>query len=220
MEGRSEIPATTREWGWYRQDVRRLSRMRGMPVVDLSTAHRIGHVVDIFLDPNAGRLAALEVGPTRAFNQKRMDGRFVRRIGLQAIMTIAPAGREEFELPTDDRVVDVDTMIGLEVLAEDGDRVGFVSDVYMNPDTLSIDAFELRTPPFERLMRGQRLVLPDAMLLCSRDLMIVPAEGGRAAEVDPDIERLLARTPIQREDGMAATKLHDAPKRERVARSA
>jgi len=221
MEGRSEIPATTREWGWYRQDVRRLSRMRGMPVVDLSTAHRIGHVVDIYLDPNEGRLAALEVGPTRAFHQKLLDGRFVRRIGLQAIMTIAPAGQEEFDLPSDDRIVDMDTMLGLEVLAEDGDRVGFISDVCMNPDTLSVDAYELRTPLLERIFRGQRLVLPDAMMLCTGDLMIVPADARHAPKEPLDIADLARPTALRWEDEVAATTAHSAPKREReVARSA
>ena len=72
-------------------------------------------------------------------------------------------------------------MLGMEVLDMDGDRTGFVNDVYLNRDTLTVEAFELDTPWHEHRFRGPRLIMPSQVHSCGQDLMIVVPRGSRVA---------------------------------------
>jgi len=172
-------------WDPYWRSIRRLSQLRGMPVIDLSRAHRVGYILDVFINPSVRRLSALAVGPSGEFRQDWVAGTHVRRIGRNAVVIQASEDKAEIADPGEsDDSIDSKTLNGLEVLADNGDRVGYVSDVYLNPDTLAVQAFELSTPLWERWLRGRRLVKPDGMLLCSRELMIVPSHGRTVTAVD------------------------------------
>ena len=58
---------------------------------------------------------------------------------------------------------------------------GFVNDVYLNRDTLTVEAFELETPWHEHRFRGPRLIMPSQVHSCGQDLMIVVPRGSRVA---------------------------------------
>jgi len=151
-----------------------------MPVIDLLKARRVGKVKNVFLNATTGRLAALDVGHYGPFKHAHVAGRHVRRIGHQAIVLVSAEDLEDAAMLSED-MIDVHTLLGIEVLTDEGDRVGYVSDVYLNPDTLAVDAYALRTPPITRLFKGPRMIAPERMVLCSHQLMIVTPEGREAA---------------------------------------
>jgi sporulation protein YlmC with PRC-barrel domain len=176
-----------RVWEASSRGVRRLSRLKGMPVIDLLKAQRVGKVRNVYLDPAAGRIAALDVGPHGEFKKAHIAGRHVRRIGHQAIvlLTAQDIGDESM---LGAGAIDVRTLIGLQAITDEGDRVGVVSDVYLNPDTLAVDAYELRTPPLTRSIKGPQLIMPARLVICSQELMIVTPAGRELAQTRVDQE--------------------------------
>jgi uncharacterized protein YrrD len=146
-----------------------------MTVVDLAKARRVGIVQEVFLDPSRGRLGGLEIGPAGEFPEPRVAGRDLRHLGQHAIVMRTPRAEERAGPEGEDWGLPLPTVLGLEVLTDYGDRVGYLSDVYLNPDSLAVEAYELRTPLWERWLGRRRLVQPQQVLVCSAELMIVPA---------------------------------------------
>lgn len=172
------------------EDVVRLRELRRLPVVDLWVAKRVGTIKDVRIDPNAGRLASLEVRPGNGLGTLRVDCARVRRVGRRAVVL---AGVDDPEpLPPEDaeeESLDSGTAAGLEVLDDCGERVGFVTDVYFDRSSLTVTAYELKTPLLQRWLHGPQLIPPDRVIACSHELMIVPAEdrsssSDRAASAD------------------------------------
>jgi len=197
--------------------------VRGMPVIDLASARRAGFVLDAFIDPLDGCIAALDVGGRGEGGHRRLPGPNVRRIGRHAVVVFRPEGLAE-PLLDEDRALDIGVLLGLEVLTDTGDRVGFISDVYLDPDTLAVNAYELRTPTIERWLKGPRLILPRQVVLCSRDLMVVP-DPQRIAPVPLATEQTQAVTQPRwaGREPAAAVSTPDGATRDvegRVARSA
>lgn len=192
IERSSQRPPGLPLWDPYWRSVRRLTHVRGMPVIDLTRAHRVGHITEVFVNPETRRIAALQVGPAGEFRQQFVAGAHIRRIGDRAVVIQAADGAAEFGDLEEPEAIDSRTLTGLEVLADNGDQVGYISDVYVSPDSLVVKEYELRTPIWERWLRGRRSISPDQVLLCSRELMIVPAQrSGRARSTwDPDSDSL------------------------------
>jgi uncharacterized protein YrrD len=205
-------------WDRYWRSIRRLSQLPGMPVIDLSHAHRMGHVRNVFVDPDEAVLTGISVGPSGEFPQARVPWSQIHRIGQHAIMIRASendgaaSAHHEREDPLDMQILN-----GLEVLDDDGDRVGYISDIYVNPDTLAVRGYELRTSLWERWMRGWRVVPPDGILACSRDAMIVPSRhhvAARSAGPDevlaPGRRRMYTIKIVPHGDGVVADTDHPA----------
>ncbi len=64
----------------------RIDSLRNLAVIDPDTACRTGTVTDYWLDPSAGRLAALELRPVDIDQTQRVSCARVGRIGHDAVM--------------------------------------------------------------------------------------------------------------------------------------
>jgi uncharacterized protein YrrD len=174
------------------QVVVRLRRLRKLPVIELS-ARRLGNVEAIYLDPVGARLGMIDVHAGQGAPALRIPGSRIRRVGAHAVML---AGRDDGGTPIlpedEDQWVESENMIGIEVLDIGGDRTGYVKDVYLNRDTLAIEAFELETPWHEDRFRGPRLIMPGQVHSCSQDLMIIVPRGARttSSETAPNLRNL------------------------------
>jgi hypothetical protein len=71
--------------------------------------------------------------------------------------------------------LDLGVLVGLEVLADSGDRIGHLADVHFDQDSLCVEAYELAVPALERWFGGGGRIFPDLVIACSRDLMIIRA---------------------------------------------
>jgi sporulation protein YlmC with PRC-barrel domain len=188
-----------------------------MPVVDLSSAHRVGNITDVFFDPNTGNIRSFDVGHAGDLSERRVRANDVRRIGKDAVVMDPISGSESHGLvDISDEILDIATIIGLEVIDEAGDGVGFVADALVNRETLGIDAYELRTTFWQRLFKGPSRIAPERILLCSREIMLVRrAQTPVVISVRPDSESTVA----WREQGTAplATTHSDEAARRRSA---
>lgn len=162
----------------------RLKEIRGLPVVDPAAARKIGTVSDYLVDPATGRLAALEIqGREGNTDDERIAAHRVRRIGQHAVVLTgrATSGSIGGDTGQSERWLDSASLANLEVLGDDGNRIGRLTDASFDQDTLEIEAYLLHANLWERLFGRRRgRILPNQVASCSRELMIVTT--GRLAQ--------------------------------------
>jgi len=164
----------------------RLKELRGLPVIDPTAARKIGTVVDYQVDPVAGRIAALDITPVTGSEAERILSQRIRRVGSSAVILTARGGSmPSTGMELNERWLDTSTAVGLEVMGDDGNRIGHVEDATFNQDSLEIEAYLLSSGIVERLGgRGGR-IQPDRVHSCSRELMMVSTGQVQAPEVEP-----------------------------------
>jgi sporulation protein YlmC with PRC-barrel domain len=168
----------------------RLKEIRGLPVVDPTAARKIGTVTDYLVDSAGGRLAALEVGPVESSDggaaTTRVPAHRIRRIGQHAVVLTGRAASTTTppDSAAEERWLDAASLVGLEVLGDDGNRIGHLTDASFDQDTLDVQAYLLHSNLWERLFGRRRgRILPPQVASCSRELMIVTT--GRLKEEVP-----------------------------------
>jgi len=164
----------------------RLKQLRGLPVIDPTAARKIGTVTDYQVDPATGCVAALDIAavdaPASADNQDaRILAQRIRRVGQSAIILTARGGASEnVAADINEHWLDGSTLVGLEVMGDDGNRIGRLLDASFDQDTLVIDAYILRASFWERLLSRGGRIAPDKVQASSRELMMVAT--GRVKE--------------------------------------
>ena len=104
-------------------------------------------------------------------------------------------------------------MSGLEVMGDDGNRVGRLVDAAFNQDSLEIEAYLLRSGGWLRMLgRGDR-IQPGKVHACSRELMMMTT--GRVKElpvvVSEDTTPLSLRMPLKADDRLPAPGFEHVP---------
>ena len=109
-----------------------------------------------------------------------------------------------------ERWLDTSTTIGLEVMGDDGVRIGRLVDASFDQDSLEIDAYLLRDGFWSRLyeLLGQfgqfghpARIQPDKVHACSRELMLVTTGHVKASDIVPEETAPLdLRMPLKNED--------------------
>lgn len=203
----------------------RLKELRGLPVIDPTAARKMGTVADFQVDPTSGRLAAIDLGGSDARDPERILASRIRRVGRNAVILTARGGVTPGTPPEiNDRWLDTSTLVGLEVMGDDGNRVGHLVDATFNQDTFEIDAYLLRAGGLSRLMGNRARVAPDTVHSCSRDLMMV--NSGRARELAPaaspapgldESPTIGLRIPLKPEDRLPAPSFDSVPESRPVA---
>src|SRR5262249_49789668 len=78
------------------------------------------------------------------------------------------------------------TTVGLEVMGDDGNRIGHLVDAAFSPDSLEVEAYLLRASLRERLIGRRGRIQPDKVHSCSRELMMVVTGHLRGADLEPE----------------------------------
>jgi sporulation protein YlmC with PRC-barrel domain len=162
----------------------RLKQLHGLPVIDPTTARKIGTVVEYQIDPASGRIAALDVGGAGEsdLDGERILAQRIRRVGRSAVI-LTGTGRASPRMPRtiDERWLDGSTLVDLEVMGDDGDGIGRLLDASFDQDSLGIDFYVLRSSIWNRLLGRRTRIEPGVIHACSRELMIVST--GRLKEL-------------------------------------
>jgi sporulation protein YlmC with PRC-barrel domain len=165
----------------------RLKQIRGLPVIDPTAARKIGSVMDYQLDPTSGRIAALDITPVTGGEGERILAPRIRRVGSSAVILTSRGGSmPSGQLEIVDRWLDTSTTVGLEVMGDDGNRIGHLVDATFNQESLEIEAYLLRAGVMERLFGRRGRIQPSKVHSCSRELMMVVTGHVKAAELVPE----------------------------------
>jgi sporulation protein YlmC with PRC-barrel domain len=176
----------------------RLKDLRGLPVIDPTAARRVGTVTDYQVDPASSRLAALDIDPVDQSDGERILGHRVRRVGRHAvILTGRGASAPSLGLDLNERWLDGGSLEDLEVLGDDGNRIGHLLDATFDQDSLDVQSYLLRATFWERLTGRRGRIQPSKVHSCSRELMIVTT--GHLREL-PEEETHTLGVPLKVED--------------------
>lgn len=142
-----------------------------MAVVDTHVARQAGIVSDVLLDLQTGRVAVLNVKHGDGWLVQRIPAEYVYRLGPHTVLVADTAAVDLGPPQADQRWFPIDSVIGLEVLTEGGDRVGEITDAELDDQTLDVRAYLLRDATGAWRRRGR--VNPDEVVSCSPELMLV-----------------------------------------------
>lgn len=157
----------------------RITQLRGLRVISLSEALKMGQVEDALLDPTGRWVAALRVRGGETLGGEHLVLReAVKRVGQHAVILGAPIGigddhdeNKELEL---DRLIDLKTFIGLEVVTDEGVLLGRIRDAELDVQTLTIIEYQLVRNFWDTYLQTGLRVAAQQTLSGSKDVLIVP----------------------------------------------
>jgi sporulation protein YlmC with PRC-barrel domain len=149
----------------------RLTKVLGLPVVDTHVARQAGIVSDVLLDVQVGRVAVLNVKHADGWLVQRIPAEYVYRLGPLTVLVADTVAVDLGPPAADQRWFPIQSLVGLDVLTEGGDRVGQITDADLDDHTLAVKGYLLRraTGPWRR----RRRVHPEEVVVCSPELMLV-----------------------------------------------
>jgi sporulation protein YlmC with PRC-barrel domain len=149
----------------------RITKVTGLPVVDTHVARQAGVVSDVLLDMQAGRVAVLNVNHADGWLVQRIPAEYVYRLGPHTVMVSDTVAVDLGPPAPEQRLFPIQSLIGLEVLTDGGDRVGQIVDAELDDQTLAVKAYLLRKA--QGAWRRHGRVHPDEVVSCSPELMLV-----------------------------------------------
>ncbi|HEV7665092.1 MAG TPA: PRC-barrel domain-containing protein [Chloroflexota bacterium] len=158
----------------------RLSKVTGMPVVDTHVARQAGVVSDVLLDLQAGRVAVLNVKHADGWLVQRIPAEYVYRLGPHTVLVADTVAVDLGPPAADQRWFPIESVVGLEVLTEGGDRVGQISDAELDDQTLAVKSYLLRNAAGAWRQKGR--IHPDEVVNCSSELMLVREPAAKNAK--------------------------------------
>jgi sporulation protein YlmC with PRC-barrel domain len=166
-----------------------VTELRGLRIFSLMSALKMGTVEDVLLEPGCRFVAALcvrEYGPgSRRFVLRKS----VKRVGRNAVILGGTDEMpEESSIENADRLINLRTLLGLEVVSDHGNLVGRVRNAVIDPETLAIEVYEIAHSPMDRLMHRELTQQVDAhdTLSASKDVIIVPEEAVTGERTAPE----------------------------------
>ena len=142
-----------------------------MPVVDTHVARQAGIVSDVMLDVLAGRVAVLNVKHADGWLVQRIPAEYIYRLGPHTVLVADTVAVDLGPAVADQRWFSIESIVGLEVLTEGGDRVGKIVDADLDDQTLAVKSYLLRNAEGPWKRRGR--LHPDEVVNCSAELMLI-----------------------------------------------
>ena len=149
----------------------RLTKVTGLPVVDTHVARQAGIVSDVLLDLQTGRVAVLNVKHADGWLVQRIPAEYVYRLGPHTVLVADTVAVDLGPPSPDQRYFPIQSVVGLNVLTEGGDRVGQITDADLDDQTLAVKAYLLRNATGAWRRHGR--IHPDEVVTCSPELMLI-----------------------------------------------
>ncbi|HLW01546.1 MAG TPA: hypothetical protein VKT82_23015 [Ktedonobacterales bacterium] len=159
-----------------------VTELRGLRVISLSETLKMGKVEDALLDPTAHFVAALRVRSGGSPGGEHIILReAVKRVGQHAVVLGAPIGMGLQRQPDLDRLIDLQTFLEMEVVTEEGTRLGRIHDAEIDTQTLNITDYEMTRHFWDAYLQTRVRVSARDTFSGSKDVLIVPQAALRKA---------------------------------------
>ena len=147
--------------------LKEVSSLKNMPLVSLSSDKRLGEASDFVFDPESGKFLAFSVGSPLPFHPVK----FVSSSDIYEISSGAIWVRDDSALLELDEMVRVKNIknqkikvLGNKAITESGRKLGRVSDVVIDIDTLFIAKIYIGSGFVDTLVKGD-LIIPISKIL-------------------------------------------------------
>jgi sporulation protein YlmC with PRC-barrel domain len=162
---------------WIRSKPVYVTDLRGLRIISLVSALKMGTVEDALLDPSCRYIAALCVRAYGPGKRRYVLRQSIQRIGRHAVILGGTDDMPgEFSLDTADRLINLRTLIGLVVVSDQGNLVGRIRNAIFNTSTLVIATYEVSQAGLGSRLAARRPLRVDVseVLSCSKDVLIIP----------------------------------------------
>lgn len=155
--------------------------LRGMPVVNIENADRLGEVKDVLVDTESQRLVALELKGSSSASAGTIPVDGIHSIGKDAITVKGDGSRRDVDRDTTSfqsgEVVPLDKVLGSKVLSEGGDMLGTVDEIHFDPSNFHILDYSIGAGGLSKVT-GQHKSLEVARgVRYAKGILIVPDEN-------------------------------------------
>lgn len=119
------------------------SKLKGIAVVDIDTAQKLGSVSDVILDPANLRVAGLEVKKGAFASAHILPAEKVRSFGKDAVTVDGESSMGGKELlQSVERPEHLSAIVGTKIVTQSGSFFGRINDVLLSDDGLRIEGYE------------------------------------------------------------------------------
>lgn len=153
--------------------MRTFSLLKGLPVYELKSGTKIGVVCDLNISSNGlvkGLLVKKGVLIKKTFC---IDVQKVTSFGYDGVMVEDGYVLEPLTEPAEYTFENNDRLLGRMMISKEGERLGFLEDVYFMEEVGTIIGYELSDGFFSDIMEGKRVIKADQPPAIGKDAIIV-----------------------------------------------
>ena len=153
--------------------MRTFSLLKGLPIYELKSGTKMGVVCDLNISSNGlvkGLLVKKGILIKKTFC---IDIQKVTSFGFDGVMVEDGHVLELLTEPAEFTFENNDSLQGRMMISEEGERLGFLEDVYFKEEVGTIIGYELSDGFFSDIMEGKRVIKADQPPAIGKDAIIV-----------------------------------------------
>lgn len=153
--------------------MRTFSLLKGLPIFELKTGTKIGEVCDLCVS-SKGMVKGLLV--KKGVILKRtlfLDVQKVSSFGFDGVMIEDREVLESLQVPDDYTIENRERLLGRMVMTAEGERLGFLEDVYFLEEVGTIIGYEISDGFFSDIMEGKRVIKAEQPPAIGKDAIII-----------------------------------------------
>lgn len=156
----------------------RASTIKGLAVLTLSDATKVGQVDDVLFDTEMRHVLGFRVGTGRFKPAEAIARADVAAVGREAVTVAEPAAvNQEASLPALAQVQALGQATNTKVVSDGGDLLGTIADVELDDDVRVVTGYVLAGSVWERLRRQEPIISAQRIVRLGSDgIMVVPQD--------------------------------------------
>lgn len=156
----------------------RASTLKGLAVLTLSDAARVGRVDEVLFDPEMRHVLGFRVGTGRFKPTEAVARADVAAVGREAVTVSDPAAvNQEGRLAALAQAQTLGQATRTKVVSEGGDLLGSIADVELDDEARVVTGYVLAGSVWERLRRQVPIISAQRVVRLGSDgIMVVPQD--------------------------------------------
>ncbi|MBB6445925.1 PRC-barrel domain-containing protein [Bacillus benzoevorans] len=153
--------------------MRTFSLLKGLPIFELKTGAKIGEVNDLCVS-SKGMVKGLLVKKGLILKKTLfLDVQKVSSFGFDGVMIEDRAVMEPLQVSDNYTIENRERLLGRMMMTTEGERLGFLEDVYFLEEVGTIIGYEISDGFFSDIMEGKRVIRAEQPPAIGKDAIII-----------------------------------------------
>lgn len=153
--------------------MRTFSLLKGLPIFELKTGAKIGEVCDLCVS-SKGIVKGLLVKKGVILKKTLfLDVKNVSSFGFDGVMIEDREVLESLQIPNGYTIENRDRLLGRMIMTAEGEKLGFLEDVYFLEEVGTIIGYEISDGFFSDIMEGKRVIKAEQPPAIGKDAIII-----------------------------------------------